>query len=131
RTSASTREALRCGRPRKQLAAARRRRQYQAWTATAGGDHLAGARGRHPGDHPHRTAGQAASNPGLRSDEDVEPLEEIRLEPLPRAVGDLETGEVRRAIAKALQDDNRHRVPDARSELVDVERKRFARLRRS
>ena len=116
---------------RKLLETFPQRPQIRAWKTPEGGDHLAGERGRQPGDHTHRTAGQAASNQGLRSDEDVEPLEEIRLEPLPRAVGDLETGEVRRAIAKALQDDNRHRVPDARSELVDVERKRFARLRRS
>ena len=47
----------------------------------------------------------------LGADEDVEPFEEVRLEPLPRAVRDLHPGEVRRALAQPLD----HRRAGSRS----------------
>ena len=83
-----------------------------------------------PGHGPGRAAGQPARDQRLGSDEDVEPVEQVRLDLLPRLVGDLEPAQVRRALAQPLDHRDRHRVAAARRELVDVERQRRARGRR-
>src|SRR5207237_1170429 len=62
----------------------------------------------------------------LRSDEDVETLDEIRLDALERRVGDLEPSEVGRVLADNLQDLGRDRVAAHTLELVEVERLRRA-----
>ena len=90
------------------------------------------ASGKAAGETRHgtdRAAGDALRNERLGPDEDVEPLDQVRLELLPRRVGDLEAGEVRRLVAQSCDHLERDRVTASRSELVDVERQRCARCR--
>ncbi len=86
--------------------------------------------GRKGGREPRNRTGGASREPtrdqALRADEDVEPLEQVRLEALPRLVRDLEPSEVRRRLTQPLDHADRHRVPAAGRELVHVERHRGA-----
>ena len=77
---------------------------------------------------PHRRRGRGTIS-ASGADEDVEPVEEIRLDALPRRVGDLHPGEVVAPLAQPLEHLERHGVAAARGELVDVERQRRARGR--
>ena len=80
---------------------------------------LADERRRPPPGNADASAGHGAGGAALRAlrdrapraDEDVEALEEVRLERLPRAVRDLQAGEVRRALAQPLD----HRRAGSRS----------------
>ena len=74
-----------------------------------------------------RAPADTLRNERLGPDEDVEPLDEVRLELLPRSVRDLEAGEIRRLVAQSCDHLERNRVTASRSELVDVEGKRCAR----
>ena len=79
-----------------------------------------------PETAPAAPAASPRSSSASGADEDVEPLEEVRLEPLPRAVRDLHPDEVRRALAQPLDHRQRDRVAAPRLELVEVERQRRA-----
>ena len=72
----------------------------------------------------------AAVDQRLGADEDVEPVEEVGRERIPRAVGDLHPGDVVRLLAQAGQHRLVERVAGRRRELVDVERQRGARAGR-
>ena len=86
--------------------------------------------GKRGGERRHRAGGAALACPARCSasgaDEDVEPVEQVRLERLPRRVGDLQPARFGAALAQPLEHRERHRVPAARRELVDVERQRVA-----
>jgi methylglutaconyl-CoA hydratase len=77
----------------------------------------------------------AALHPGadqaLGADEDVEPLEEVGRELLPRGVGHLQAGEVGYLLAEPLDDGHRYRIAARLCELVEIEGRRRARSRRS
>ena len=90
--------------------------------ADEAGDELR-ERVREPGDGTRRAAFQALHDERLRPDEDVEALEEVRLEPLERPVGDLEPDQVRDLVVQPLDDRDRDRVAAPRRELVEVERR--------
>jgi hypothetical protein len=62
-------------------------------------------------------------------DEDVQTLDQVRLELLPGPIGDLHAGEVGRPVAEPLDHGRRHGVPAGDRELVDVEGQRRARRR--
>src|SRR6188472_929904 len=55
-----------------------------------------------PGDRADRAALDALQHELLRPDEDVEPLEQVRLDRVEGLVGDLQSREVRRLLAQAL-----------------------------
>ena len=84
-----------------------------------------------PDTAPAAPRGEPAGDQRLGADEDVEPVEQVRLDRLPRLVGDLEPAQVRRRLAQPLDHRDRHGVAAAHRELVDVERQRRARGRRS
>jgi len=81
------------------LQAVAKRLEVRAWNASHGGGHLTGEGRRQPGDNARRSPRQAALDQGLGPNEDVKSFDEIGLEPLPGAVGDLQADEVRRAVA--------------------------------
>ena len=93
--------------------------------ADGGGDDL----GEGGGERGHRAGRADLERPAderLVADEDVEALDQVALELLPRAVGDLHPGEVRGALAQPLDDGGRDCVAARDRELVDVERERRA-----
>ena len=91
------------------------------------GDDVLGEHRRQTGDGTSRAAFEAGPNQDLRPDEDVKPLDQIRLEILPGLVGDLEAGQIRRFLPEARDHIERNRIPTAGGELVHVERERLAR----
>ena len=91
-----------------------------AGVADERGDHLR-ERGGETGDGSGRACGEPLRDERLGADEDIEPLEEKRLDPVERLVRHLHPGEVRRALAQALDDLDGERVPDPGVELVEVE----------
>ena len=91
---------------------------------------LARERGRQPRDGTDGARRQAVEDQGLRPDEDVEALEQVRREAVERRVGHLQAGEIRGPLAQLVQHRQRHGVPARALELVDVEGRRRARCRR-
>jgi hypothetical protein len=73
---------------------------------------------------------EPAQDERLRADEDVEAVEEVRLQLLPRLVRDLQAAQVGRGFPQPLDQRDRDGVARSRLELVDVERERRARRRR-
>src|SRR3990172_8960439 len=78
-------------------------------------------------DRPDRTVLAALVDQRLGAHEDVEAREQVARERVPRRVRDLQPGEVRSALAKALEYFRRDGVAARGGELVDVERQRRAR----
>ena len=76
---------------------------------------------------PIAPASQAEMDQRLGADEDVEPVEEVARERLPRAVRDLHPGDVGGLLAQPREHRPVERVPARRGELVDVERQWRAR----
>src|SRR5205823_5802177 len=130
RDAAPAQDVLRGGVERKPLEAVAERLEIRSRHPPYGCGDLGRERRREAGDHADRTRPYPLPDQGLRPDEDVQALDQIRLEALPGAIRDLEAGEVRRLFPQAVEHDDRHRVPAPRRELVDVERQRLARLRR-
>ena len=87
---------------------------------------LLGERGRERGDGADRTCLATAVDERLRADEDVEPVQQVALERLPRSVRDLHPDDVVGLLPKSRQHRRVERVPGRRGELVDVERERRA-----
>jgi methylglutaconyl-CoA hydratase len=93
--------------------------------------HLLGVGGSQPGDSACRAAREAVGEQGLRADEHIEALEEIRLHLLERRVRDLQPGQVRHLLPEALDHLERDRVAARRLELVEIEGSRRAGGRRT
>jgi methylglutaconyl-CoA hydratase len=68
-----------------------------------------------------RARGDPVSEQRLGSDEDVEPLDEVRRDLLERRIGDFQAGQVGGGIPQALDHVQRNRVAAHRLELVEVE----------
>ena len=115
---------------RKLLEPLAERLEVRAGNAAEGGRDLARKGGRQPGDDADGAAGEAGLDQSLRPDEDIEAVEQVRLEAVPRLVGHLQPDEVRGALAKLVEDRERNGVAASRGELVDVEGERLAGLRR-
>ena len=94
-----------------------------------GGDPVREGR-REPGDRADRAGAEPVVDQRLGADEDVEALDQVRREPLERGIGDLQPGEVGRALAELVQHRQRDGVAARPLELVDVERRRRARCSR-
>ena len=77
--------------------------------------------GREPGDGAPRASLQARMDEWLRADENVESLDEVRLEALPGRVGHLNAGEIGRALPQAFDNIDRYGVAAHLRELVEVE----------
>ncbi len=77
-------------------------------------------------DRALRAAPHAGADQALGADEDVEPVDEVRLDPLEGRIGDLHAGQVRRDLPQLLDDSDRDGVAAHLRELVDVERRRRA-----
>jgi methylglutaconyl-CoA hydratase len=90
-----------------------------------GGDEIREDR-RQRRDGPRGPGREPLRKQRFRADEDVEPFDQVRREALPRPVGDLQAGEVRRPLAQLGEYVERDGVAAARSELVDVEGERLA-----
>ena len=101
------------------------RARVDVLAADGSGDDL-GEGGGERGDGAGGTDLERAADERLVADEDIEALEQISLELLPRAVRDLHPGEVRGPLAEALDDGGRDCVAARDRELVDVEGERRA-----
>ena len=95
---------------------------FARWGAHEPGDEL-GERVREAGDGSRRATLETLDDERLGADEDVEALEEVGGEAVERTVGDFRTGEIGSDLAEPLDDGDRDRVPHARLELVQVERR--------
>src|SRR5262249_20281558 len=93
-------DALRRRGERKSLDPFPERAEIRPGQAPHGGSDLARKGGRQPGNRPCGAGAQALRDQGLGPDEDVQAFEEIRLEPLPRPVGDLQPGKVLHALTE-------------------------------
>src|SRR6185312_11769003 len=89
-------------------------------------DDRVGEAPREPRDGPDRACREPTLEQRLGTDEHVEALDEVRLEPLPGTVRDLHPGEVRSALAQALDHREGDRVAASSLELVEVEGRRGA-----
>ena len=94
-----------------------------------GGDELGQRRGECR-DRSDGATRETAVDQRFGPHEDVEPVDQVRLEALPGRFGDLQAGEVRHALAQSLDHRQRHGVAAAGREGVDVERQRGAGERR-
>ena len=89
-------------------------------------DHL-GKRRREPRDRARRAGGEPLADQRLGADQDVEPLQQVRLHLLERRVAHLHPGDVVDRLAQPLDHRDGDRVARRLLELVDVERQRRAR----
>jgi methylglutaconyl-CoA hydratase len=93
-------------------------------------DHGLGVGSRDAGDGSDRPRGKTTCDQRLRPDEDVEAVDQVARERVPRAVGDLEAAQVARFRPQSLDHAERDGIAATRLELVDVERQGSARVRR-